>query len=86
MVEDIINNIPVDILIAGLFATNLKQLRKQSGLSQEELSARTGINRVCIAKYETSKRLITLSNLLKFAKAFDVTPDVLLKGWQDIIK
>ena len=58
----------------------IKELRKQKGMTQEALAAFTGINRVSIAKYETSKTMPSLKTAEKLAAALGVTVDELLKG------
>ena len=85
MVEDIINKIPQEVLLRGVIASNMKLLREEHGITQEELATQTGINRVTITRYETSQVSVSLLNLLKISKALGVEPSALLKGWEKII-
>jgi transcriptional regulator with XRE-family HTH domain len=49
-------------------------------LTQEDLSARTGLAVVQISRIERGKREIRLTTLIRLLDAFDVAPDVLLSG------
>ena len=57
---------------------NLKVIRKQKGMTQEALSAFSGVNRVSIAKYETGKSDPSLETAVKLANALGVTVDELI--------
>ena len=60
---------------------NIKELREQKGLSQEELARKTGYtNRSSIAKIEKGEVDLTRSKIVAFAKALDTTPGLLM-GW-----
>ena len=52
---------------------NIRFLRKQMGLSQEELAVKLGLNRGNIASYEKGTAEPKLCNLLRFAEFFGVT-------------
>ena len=56
----------------------LAQLRKQSGLSQEELARRVGTNQVVISGYENGKLRLFAETAVRFAAAFDVSVEELL--------
>lgn len=51
----------------------IKQLRIQKGLTQEELSLESGISRSHIAMIESGKRDMTLSALFKISRALGKT-------------
>ena len=85
MAEDISKTIPKEMCLKVVIAENLKSIRTMRGLTQEQLAELTGINRVTIAKCENHKFTITLRNLLKIAKALNVTPNAILKGWENVI-
>ena len=53
--------------------TNLRFLRKELNLSQEEMANRVGLNRGNIASYENGSAEPKICNLLKFAKIFGVS-------------
>ena len=57
---------------------NLREIRKRMGMTQEMLSAFTGVNRVSIAKYETGKTEPSLKTAEKLANALGVTVDELI--------
>ena len=61
------------------FAENLKRLRTEKGLTQEELACDADISRSTISMVEIAKRDITLSKLEKIANALDMEPSELLK-------
>lgn len=52
---------------------NIRLLRKQLNLSQEELAGRVGLNRGNIASYEKGTAEPKICNLLKFAQVFKVS-------------
>ena len=50
----------------------LKQLREEAGLSQKELSLKSGVSRVTISMLETESQTNTTANtLIKLANALD---------------
>jgi transcriptional regulator with XRE-family HTH domain len=57
----------------------IKELRKQKGLTQEQLSELTEIDRTYISDVERGLRNIAIVNLDKIAKVFDVELFELLK-------
>ncbi len=60
---------------------NIKSLRLNKELSQEQLAAMTGYkDRTSIAKIEAGKVDLSQSKIIEFAKALDVTPSYLM-GW-----
>lgn len=58
------------ILIA--FGEKVRELRKEKGLSQEELSFKADLHRTYIGMIERAEKNITLTNIEKIAKALDV--------------
>jgi transcriptional regulator with XRE-family HTH domain len=64
------------IIIA--FGLKVRALRKEKGLSQEELSFKADLHRTYIGMIERAEKNITLSNIEKIAKALDVQPYELL--------
>lgn len=61
----------------------LETLRKQSGLSQEELAQKVNLTQQRISSYEKGKRQPDLETLIQFASFFDCSTDFLL-GISDI--
>ncbi len=53
----------------------LKELRKQSGLTQEELSLKLGISRVNYTRYEIGQVRPDYETLVKIADFYDVSLD-----------
>ena len=51
----------------------IKELRTKQGLSQEEFAFKCGLDRTYITSLERGKRNISLENLEKIAKAFNMT-------------
>lgn len=58
------------ILIA--FGEKVRELRKEKGLSQEELSFKADLHRTYIGMIERAEKNITLTNIEKLAKALDI--------------
>lgn len=65
--------------ILGIAAANIRRLRKQLGLSQEELADIAGCHRTYVGMVERSEINITLTNLYKLAAALKVNIIELLK-------
>ena len=55
-------------------ARNLKRLRRQKGMSQEELADRAEINRNYVGMIERSENAATVDMLEKLAEALDAKP------------
>jgi transcriptional regulator with XRE-family HTH domain len=64
------------ILVA--FGDRVRELRKEKGLSQEELSFKADLHRTYIGMIERAEKNITLTNIEKIANALDVQPSELL--------
>lgn len=60
------------------FGDRLKELRKRSNLSQEQLAQQLGITKGMISSYETSMRMPSYHILLKLSLLFNVSTDYLL--------
>jgi transcriptional regulator with XRE-family HTH domain len=61
-----------------LVAKNLRRLRKQGGLSQEELADRAGLNRNYIGMIEREENSPTVDALEQISNALGIDPVVLL--------
>jgi transcriptional regulator with XRE-family HTH domain len=59
-------------------ARNLRILRKQKGLSQEELAFQAGINRNYVGQIEREEKSPTVDTLEKLAMVLKVEPSELL--------
>jgi len=61
------------------FGEKVRELRKEKGISQEELSYKTDLHRTYIGMIERAEKNITLINIEKIAKALEVEISKLLK-------
>lgn len=62
------------------YGRNLKKLRNNAGLSQQELADQLNINRETYARYETSSSEADYDTLQRLADYFSVSIDFLLRG------
>ncbi len=60
------------------FNEKLQELRKQKGLTQEELATRLYVSRTAISKWESGRGYPNIESLKAIAKLFSVTVDELL--------
>lgn len=70
-------------------ANRLVDLRKKSGLSQEELAAKLGLSRQAVSKWERAEASPDTDNLICLAKLYGVSLDTLLntdESIDDIVK
>jgi len=61
------------------FGERVRDLRKEKGLSQEQLSFEADLHRTYIGMIERAEKNITLTNIEKIAKALEVEISELLK-------
>ena len=61
------------------FSEKLKEIRKNEGLSQEQLAEKIGVSRQAITKWETGKGLPDVENMVIIAEIFKTTLDDLLR-------
>ena len=57
----------------------LKEIRNKTGLTQEEVSVKLGVNQNTISQWETGERMPRAEKLIQLAKLFNCTVDELLK-------
>ena len=62
------------------FHEKLQELRKQKGLTQEELAESLFVSRTAISKWESGRGYPNIDSLKAIAKFFSVTIDELLSG------
>ena len=65
--------------LRAFFAGNIKRLRKERGMSQEDLAFESGLHRTYISGIERGIRNVGLDNIGVIAAALKVTPDELLR-------
>lgn len=58
----------------------IKQLRQETGLSQEKFALKIGMDRTYYASVENGKRNISVINLEKIAKGFGISLSELFRG------
>lgn len=61
------------------FSEKLKEIRKNEGLSQEQLAEKIGVSRQAITKWETGRGLPDVENMVIIAEIFKTTLDELLR-------
>ena len=59
-------------------AEKIRELRKEKGLTQNELAEISHVPRICIARYETGEHQPGMGNAQKIASALGVTVDELI--------
>ena len=57
----------------------LQQLRRQSGLSQEQLAARLTVSRQAVSKWELDETMPDTENVIQLSRLFGVSCDYLLR-------
>ena len=60
-------------------ALNIRRLRSERGISQEELADLAGLHRTYIGSIERSERNVSIDNIEKLSKALETTVSDLLK-------
>ena len=62
-----------------VFAINLRRLRNERGLSQDDLAYEAEVNRGYLSQLETARYYVSLKILERLAKVLNVEPAELLK-------
>lgn len=63
-------------------ADRIQTLRKQSGLSQEQLAERLDVSRQAVSKWESGQSIPDVDKIIALSELFETTTDYLLKGTQ----
>ena len=58
----------------------MRVLRRDRGLSQEQLAAKAGLHRAYVGRVERGEQNISLDNILRLAAALEVDPSELVRG------
>lgn len=69
--------------IRKIIGNNVRLLRKQLKITQEELAFRTGLHRTYVSGIERGERNPTILIIAKIAKALDVNPQELISNRND---
>jgi transcriptional regulator with XRE-family HTH domain len=64
------------------FNEKLQELRKQKGMTQEELAEALWVSRAAVSKWESGRGYPSIDSLKEIAKFFSVSIDTLLSGDQ----
>lgn len=62
------------------FAAKLKSIRKQAGMSQEQLAEKLGVSRQAVTKWETDAGIPDIENMMAISSLFDISIDHLLSN------
>ncbi len=61
-------------------ADRIQNLRKQRGISQEDLADKIGVSRQTVSKWESAQSSPDMEKIILLSDFFEVTTDYLLKG------
>lgn len=67
------------------FSVRLKSLRKDRGLTQQEVAGQIGIKQNSYSDWEVGKNEPSLENIVKLVQIFNTTTDYLITGRTDVI-
>lgn len=62
------------------FAEKLKNIRRQAGMSQEQLAEKLGVSRQAVTKWETDAGIPDIENIMAISALFDISIDELLSN------
>lgn len=62
------------------FAEKLKMIRKQAGMSQEQLAEKLNVSRQAVTKWETDGGIPDIENMMALSDLFDISIDELLSN------
>jgi transcriptional regulator with XRE-family HTH domain len=65
-------------------ADRIQSLRKQKGMSQEELADKIGVSRQAVSKWESEQSTPDLDKVVIMSELFEFTTDYLLKGIEPV--
>ena len=67
-----------------ILADKIIELRKRSGMSQEELAEKLGVSRQSVSKWEGAQSTPDINRILQLSEIFSVSTDTLLKDEEDL--
>lgn len=62
------------------FAAQIKKLRQEKNLTQEQFAARLQVSRQAVSNWENNRNLPDIGMLIALSETFDISLDTLLKG------
>lgn len=65
-------------------ADRIQCLRKNKGLSQEELADKVGVSRQAVSKWESERSTPDIEKIIIMSELFEVTTDYILKGIEPV--
>ena len=65
-------------------ADRIQCLRKNKGLSQEELADKVGVSRQAVSKWESEQSTPDIEKIIIMSELFEVTTDYILKGIEPV--
>lgn len=70
---------PHECDLVNVFAQNVRRIRIELNLSQEELAERAGVHRTYVGMLERGEKNVTIYNIERIANALKVAPARLLE-------
>lgn len=67
-------------MITKRFGQRIKEIRTTQGISQEKFALLINMDRTYYASVESGKRNLSINNIEKIAKGFDMSLEELFKG------
>lgn len=68
------------------FAEKLKSIRRQAGMSQEQLAEKLSVSRQAVTKWETDAGIPDIENIMAISALFDISIDELLSNEREAKK
>ncbi len=65
-------------MMKNTIGNNIKKLRKESGITQEQIASKLCISRQALSNYEIGKRLPDIYELIELADLFEVSLDTIV--------
>ena len=65
-------------MMKNTIGNNIKKLRKESGITQEQIASKLCISRQALSNYEAGKRIPDIYELIVLADLFEVSLDTIV--------
>ena len=65
-------------MMKNTIGNNIEKLRKESGITQEQIASKLCISRQALSNYETGKRIPDIYELIVLADLFEVSLDTIV--------